>query len=580
MDENYLDSLLNEFSLDNQLSDDIARESPRQDKQVELMADTFDNLVSQDSNTRLSADDDILGESQFDELDELDQMADMDMSDLDFSDLDFDDLDMLDTSPKPERQANYSASGAVDTAAGDMTAGAAEAASDNLSIDGMFFDHPADTEAADIPQASAADADIAQEAAPLEDIPMSQADDVNDALPLKDAQSEDMPQMSADMDVSAASLDDADMFSQNDPLGTDAGGSGDTNINDLLESLGIEDDKAVDLEDALNLLSGDQESANMDAILEDSVSDVEQAAAVKPKKSFAQFLFGPDEEDEPELSDEELAAMKAEKKAAKEAKKAEKKEKSDEKKAEKAAKDAAANADKAAKKAVKAAKKKEVLDNAPPEKKLNRTAVTVIMAFFAMVGAVIILGTDVFNYQLVIKKAANYFERQKYHMAYDEIAGVEVKDEDKELESKIYTVMYVERLYESYETNASLLRMDKALDSLLRGLMKYDEHYEEAQELNIVNDINYSRDKIVAALMSSYNLTEADAYAILEMDSYAYRAKLAEYAVDTGDITISLQSPGSGRNEPVSEEAADDNTDTEENTQVLNPSDIQVVDPE
>lgn len=420
---------------------------------------------------------------------------------------------------------------------------------------------------------------MSQEGVPMEDINMSQTDELNTAALSADAQSADMPQMSADMDMSEALPDGEDMFAESEPAEPEAGGSGNTDINDLLESLGIEDEDAVDLEDALNMLSSEQGSENVDAILEESVSDVEQAASVKPKKSFMQFLFGPDEEDEPELSDEELAAIKAEKKAAKEAKKAEKKEKTDEKKAEKAAKDAAANADKAAKQALKAAKKKEVLDNAPPEKKLNRNAVTVIMVFFAIVGAVIIFGTDMFNYQLVIKKAANYFERQKYHMAYDEIAGVEVKDEDKELESKIYTVMYVERLYESYETNASLLRMDKALDSLLRGLMKYDEHYEEAQELNIVNDINYSRDKIIAALMSSYNLTEADAYAILEMDSYAYRAKLAEYAVDTEDVTITLQSPSSGRKEPVSEDATD-KEDTEENTQVLDASDIQVVDPD
>ncbi|MDE5965470.1 MAG: hypothetical protein K2G89_01370, partial [Lachnospiraceae bacterium] len=244
MDENYLDSLLNEFSLDNQINEDIATEAPRQNTQVELKADTFDNLVSQDSDTRLSADDDIFGESQFDELDALDQMADMDMSDLDFSDLDFDDLDMLETSPKPERQANYSASSAADTAADNINAGAAGIDSDDLSIDGMFFEQPADAESTNIAQASTVDINMSQEGVPMEDINMSQegvpmedinmsqTDELNTAALSADAQSADMPQMSADMDMSEASLDGVDMFAESEPAEAEAGGSGNTDIND------------------------------------------------------------------------------------------------------------------------------------------------------------------------------------------------------------------------------------------------------------------------------------------------------------------------------------------------------------
>lgn len=62
----------------------------------------------------------------------------------------------------------------------------------------------------------------------------------------------------------------------------------------------------------------------------------------------------------------------------------------------------------------------------------------------------------------MIKKAANYFERQRYRLAYDEVSGVEVKEKDQDLKDRIYTVMYVERLYESYENNMKLGRADKA----------------------------------------------------------------------------------------------------------------------
>ncbi len=591
MDENYLDSLLNEMSLDNEISKEMEEGNTQQDNYAASKAAAFENMVNQDSNTSLSSDDSIFGESQFDELDELDRMADMDMSDMDFSDLDFDDLDMLETSPRAAKQTNYSSAVSPEEAA--FPSGGGELppeGQEGLSIDDTFFEQPESREttytaASPEPQeaAFAAGAPEPQPAVsmPQEDMASPAFSDMNSS-----ASPADMAQMAgmeavAGPEAAMAGMEAAAPQTGGDiPADLEEGGvpqaDDSADINDLLQSLGIQDEQSVDLEDAFTMLSGD---GGMAAESVDSVAEAEADVPKKRKRSFAEFLFGSEEDDEPQMSDEELAAIKAEKKAARDAKKAEKKEISDAKKAEKASKNAEVNAKKAAQRAVKEANKKAMLESAPPEKKLNRTAVIVILAFFAMVGAVIILGTDTFNYQLVVKKASNYFDRQKYHMAYDEIAGVEVKDKDKELESKIYTVMYVERLYESYETNASLLRMDKALDSLLRGLVKYNEHYEEAQELNIVSDIDYSRSKIIAALQSVYNLTEQDAFAILALDSYAYREKLAEYAVDTENITISLK-PEKPTADTSGPEAEDKAPSTEDSTQVLDASDVNIVDPD
>lgn len=560
MDENYLDSLLNEISLDNEIDEDMKRS--QHGKTIELKADTFNHMMSQDSDARLSSEDNISGESAFDELDELDRMADVDISDLDFADLDFDDLDMLNTTPKQGAQVKHASPSEKKHASREEEV--SEIDLDALSIDDMFFEPPAGdeqgTEDANASTSVSPKAQTVSSALAQSDIPADlsnmdpglaqsvdslNADDFllnfsNFQENIDESQSNAVPTASDDMGMAPIA-------------GSDKPGNGeeDANINDLLEMLGIEDDE---LEDGTRHTDGqtiDSQAAfsegkeagmpeDLNSFLDESISGVDDISETKPKHSLLQLLFGSDDDDELELSDEELAAIKAEKKAKRDAKKAERQAKTDEKKAAKAAKDAEINADKAAKKALKAARRKEELDSAPPEKKLNRTAVMIIAVFFASVMAVIILGTNTFNYKLVIQKAANYFERQKYHMAYDEIAGVEVKKEDQELEDKIYTVMYVERLYESYETNVKLGRPDKALDSLLRGLTKYDEHYAEAEELNIVADINSSRDKIVAALLSTYGLTVDDAYAILALDSYEYRARLDLYAVDQGNDSVIL----------------------------------------
>jgi hypothetical protein len=134
-----------------------------------------------------------------------------------------------------------------------------------------------------------------------------------------------------------------------------------------------------------------------------------------------------------------------------------------------------------------------------------------------------------FNYKLAIQHAANYFAKQKYHKAYDEIKGVEVKEKDKELKERIYTVMYVERLYESYENNISLGRQRKALDSLLRGVQKYYDNYDEAQELDIVSDLDYSFAQIQNALETQYGITLEQAVAINELSDYEYMKTIESY---------------------------------------------------
>lgn len=525
MDENYLDNLLNEISLDNEIDEDMER--LKQEGQASFKENAFDQVMSQDANTRLSSGDDILGESAFDELDELDRMADMDMSDLDFADLDFDDLDMLETTPNQENQIRHASPTDSENFA---NADASEINIDDLAIDDMFFEQPAQN------------AQETYNTTPTPDMAsVSEQSDMTDGLANMEADAFD-----------AADASQSDAFSADTYEANNMDSMDENDLNDLFEMLGIEDDtQGTNTETTANAeqvsqpaFTEDNEPAgfseNLNNIYDESVSQPDVVSEKKPRRSFLQFLFGPDDDEDEEPSEEELAAIKAEKQAKKEEKKAEKQAIKDEKQAEKQARDAAANADKAAKKALKAAKKKEEEAALPPEKGLNKTAVAVIMVFFAIVASVIILGTNTFNYSLVIHKATDYFSRQKYHMAYDEIAGVEIKEKDKELKNKIYTVMYVERLYESYEIDMKLGRTNKALDSLLRGLKKYDEHYAEAQELNIVQDINYSRDKIVSALLSTYGLTVDDAYAILALDSYAYRATLEQYVWEQGDEPIIL----------------------------------------
>ena len=103
MDENYLDSLLNEFSLDkeidhkieDELDEQIQSEKDRyQEEQTVSREESFNYDLEQDAALGMPENDISFSEDQIDELDNLDNLADMDIGDLDFSDIDFDDLDI------------------------------------------------------------------------------------------------------------------------------------------------------------------------------------------------------------------------------------------------------------------------------------------------------------------------------------------------------------------------------------------------------------------------------------------------------------------------------------------------------
>lgn len=316
----------------------------------------------------------------------------------------------------------------------------------------------------------------------------------------------------------------------------------DMDIDDLFSALGIEDDEGTsdapenqetyDFDELFNSISENNVDDDLMDIMD--LDDVDTAGKkdvekTHKKKTFSEIVFGePDADDEQEelLYQQKKAEKKEKRLAAKEAKKAAKQESDQQKKQETKAKEQL----KLKKKKEKEEAYRQELEDDKDEKKVSNLTVFIVFAIFAALAVVVVLGTKEFGYRQVIKKATDYFERDRYSLAYDEVAGVDVKKEDEDLRDRIYTVMYVERLYESYENNMSMERPDKALDALLRGLEKYDVHYAEAVELNIVEDIELCKQKIIIALSMNFGLTEDEAYEIMKLEGQEYSQALDMYS--------------------------------------------------
>lgn len=236
----------------------------------------------------------------------------------------------------------------------------------------------------------------------------------------------------------------------------------------------------------------------------------------------------------------EAAKKKEDKKAAAEAdkkKKAEEaKKKAADNKAKKAAKDAAK---KAAKKEAELKRlRAEALEQ--PEGKINKAGATIILLFFVVAAAVVIIGTNIFSYDISIADATHKFGNHKYTEAYEGIRGLDIKEKDMLIHDKIYTVMFVNKQLNSYNNFFAMGDYSSALDSLIKGLSRYDKYIALARQLGIHTDLDYVRKQIMSELQSVYGVDEREALELMDMTDrqdyseriYAIVSKLDTKAIE------------------------------------------------
>jgi hypothetical protein len=93
------------------------------------------------------------------------------------------------------------------------------------------------------------------------------------------------------------------------------------------------------------------------------------------------------------------------------------------------------------------------------------------------------------------------------------------------------TVMFVNKQLNSYNNYYSLGKYPEALDSLLKGLKRYDKYIELATMLGIKTDLDYVRTQILAELKNKFDLSEREALKINRInDRKEYSLKIYEAA--------------------------------------------------
>lgn len=287
-----------------------------------------------------------------------------------------------------------------------------------------------------------------------------------------------------------------------------------------------------------------------------SVLNKEESETKKKKPNLFKRIFGNIRQERTEeevqklkdkvYADAELKEEKEKKKkereaAAKIAKQEKKKKEAEEKKTKaaeakkaKAEKDKVKKEAKAAKKEEKTKKKQEIqklLDEIDEnEGKINKIGAAIVFAFFAILGIVLVIGTGMYSYQVSIKNAATHFEYNHYNEAYEEIVGLNIKEQDQELYDKIMTVMYVNKELNSYYSYYDLEMYPEALDSLIKGLKRYELYLSIARTYGVEEDLNFIRTEILTELKEVFHISEAEAYAMLsDEERVVYSTKVYNY---------------------------------------------------
>lgn len=271
----------------------------------------------------------------------------------------------------------------------------------------------------------------------------------------------------------------------------------------------------------------------------------EDQVAEKPKKGFLKRLFGnvEDNKNKPKAkitsatSEEniEVTGKSAKKKKAKNKKDAAQEDEtlSKDKKSKPDKKIAKKNSKKNKKEGkVKTTEVIQIIDEIDEDVgRINRLGASIVFIFFGLLVLLLYAGTNAITYALSIQHASTYFSIKEYTKAYNEVYGMEIKPEDLELYEKIQTVMFVNKQLNSYNNYYSIGEYPEALDSLLKGLERYDKYIELADMLGIKTDMDYVRKQLLAELKKEFGISQKEAKKINSINNMKdYSLKVYEIA--------------------------------------------------
>lgn len=180
------------------------------------------------------------------------------------------------------------------------------------------------------------------------------------------------------------------------------------------------------------------------------------------------------------------------------------------------------------KKAKKPKKAKPVVEKNPSDYMTIKTGTIVrTVLFVAIVVAAVIFGSRFTYYKICMHDSRTYYNNGQYDLAYDKIAGLDIKSDDENYYYKLRTIMTVYNKYLGYNSYMELGRTADAVDSLIQGVGKYNECKKNAETYVVTEQVKAIYQNILREL-EKYKITEDMAVKYSEMTDYSQYSKILQ----------------------------------------------------
>ena len=106
--------------------------------------------------------------------------------------------------------------------------------------------------------------------------------------------------------------------------------------------------------------------------------------------------------------------------------------------------------------------------------------------------------------------------------------GVTLKEDDQELFRKARLLGDLQKRNREYQILMAKEKYPLVLDSLVIGVARYVEHYEEAKELGIEDEYKTLGESLVQLLSDQFGVTRDDAVAMYKLNREEYSIRIDE----------------------------------------------------
>ena len=162
-------------------------------------------------------------------------------------------------------------------------------------------------------------------------------------------------------------------------------------------------------------------------------------------------------------------------------------------------------------------------DNSP---KIPGKVIFVFLLLGVTFVILVTLGQQMMGYKLSLSDARSAYNKGDYLAAYDELMGLELKEEDSDLFRKARLLGDLQKRQEEYQTFMQTEMYEFALDSLVTGVARYEENKDEASELGIESEYQTLGEELVRLLQDQFGVSMDDAVDLYQCNREDYSIRL------------------------------------------------------